>query len=248
MQSNIKYYFGIDFGTTNSALVTLKVDERSRIITQKCGDDEERPIPSVVAIDKEGNVFAGREAWRKKMQLRESCEYFSSIKTILDSEKEYEIAGKIWTPVDIAGEVFKHLKSIVKDRVNVDMTDKEAFISIPIGFSANKRSKLRQAAAKAGIKIKSFVSEPTAAFFANYEELKSSSVVAIFDWGGGTLDVSIIRHSNGKIFELAKEGMNVAGDHGKPVPDYVDENVSTKVVKIIQSYTGIVNKMVWRKY
>ncbi len=41
--------------------------------------------------------------------------------------------------------------------------------------------------------------------------------------------------------------MNAAGDHGIPVPDYVDENVSTKVVKIIQSYTGIVNKMVWRK-
>ena len=42
--------------------------------------------------------------------------------------------------------------------------------------------------------------------------------------------------------------MNAAGDHGTPVPDYVDENVSTKVVKIIQSYTGIVNKMVWRKF
>ncbi len=42
--------------------------------------------------------------------------------------------------------------------------------------------------------------------------------------------------------------MNSAGDHGTPVPDYVDENVSTKVVKIIQSYTGIVNKMVWRKF
>ncbi|MCR5745582.1 MAG: UDP-N-acetylglucosamine 2-epimerase, partial [Bacteroidales bacterium] len=42
--------------------------------------------------------------------------------------------------------------------------------------------------------------------------------------------------------------MNTAGDHGIPVPNYVDENVSTKVVKIIQSYTGVVNKMVWRKF
>ena len=42
--------------------------------------------------------------------------------------------------------------------------------------------------------------------------------------------------------------MNAAGDYGTPVPDYVDETVSTKVVKIIQSYTGIVNKMVWRKF
>ena len=50
----------------------------------------------------------------------------------------------------------------------------EAVVSIPIGFSAVKRNKLRQAAAKAGIKIISFVSEPTAAFFANYNELKSA--------------------------------------------------------------------------
>lgn len=42
--------------------------------------------------------------------------------------------------------------------------------------------------------------------------------------------------------------MNNNGNHGLPVPDYVDENVSTKVVKLIQSYTGVVNKMVWRKY
>ena len=42
--------------------------------------------------------------------------------------------------------------------------------------------------------------------------------------------------------------LNVCGDNGIPVPDYVEENVSTKVVKLIQSYTGVVNKMVWRKY
>ena len=42
--------------------------------------------------------------------------------------------------------------------------------------------------------------------------------------------------------------MNLEGDYGIPVPDYVEENVSTKVVKIIQSYTGVVNKMVWRKF
>ena len=42
--------------------------------------------------------------------------------------------------------------------------------------------------------------------------------------------------------------MNNEGDHGLPVPNYVDENVSTKIVKLIQSYTGVVNKMVWRKY
>ena len=48
--------------------------------------------------------------------------------------------------------------------------------------------------------------------------------------------------------EIVSIEMNKAGDYGIPVPDYIEENVSTKVVKIIQSYTGVVNKMVWRKY
>ena len=57
----------------------------------------------------------------------------------------------------------------------------------------------------------------------------------------------IDEHSLLQAVEAAVE-MNLSGDFGIPVPDYVEENVSTKVVKIIQSYTGVVNKMVWRKF
>ena len=154
------------------------------------------------------------------MQLRAHCSYFHSIKTILDSEEIYKIAGKNWTPTDIASEIFKCLKANVKKSNELEMTD--ALVSIPIGFNSIKRERLRQAAAKAGIEIISFVSEPTAAFFANYEQLKSSAQVAIFDWGGGTLDVSIIRHADGKIFEIATAGMNIAGD-------YIDEKIAERI-------------------
>lgn len=224
------YYFGIDFGTTNSAVVGLLYIDNKLKPPIKCSDkndSEGRPVPSIVAIDNDGNVYTGRDAWNKKLQLQETCMYFHSIKSILDSEKVYEIAGKSWTTVDIAAEVFKHLKSNVKYRVDLDMN--EAVVSIPIGFSAVKRNKLRQAAAKAGIKIISFVSEPTAAFFANYNELKSSSNVAIFDWGGGTLDVSVISHSGGKISELATVGMNLAGDDiDQKISERLHEKISRK--------------------
>lgn len=213
------YHFGIDFGTTNSAVVGIALDgNRRRLI--KCGDADDRPIPSTVAIDLNGKVFVGRDAWKNKMRLRETCTYFHSIKTILDADKIFLIAGRERTPVDIAAEVFRHLKSIVRDKLNVEM--REAFVAIPIGFGAQKRSKLRRAAASAGIEIKSFVSEPTAAFAANYAELKSASTVAIFDWGGGTLDVSIIRHAEGNIFELATSGLPLAGDH-------IDQKIAEKV-------------------
>lgn len=230
MATGLKYYFGIDFGTTNSATVGYVVmDQELKDIL--CGDAEGRPIPSVVAIDKTtGNVFTGRDAWDKKMELSESCEYISSIKTILDSEEIKTIAGHEWTAVDIASQVFQHLKSNVHEQLGIDM--EEATVAIPVGFSASKRAKLREATKKAGIRIRSFISEPTAAFFANYNELKSSSVVAVFDWGGGTLDVSILKHINGKVYELAAIGRDIAGD-------YIDDKIARRIHAKIARKKGI---------
>lgn len=220
MPKGLRYYFGIDFGTTNSAIVGYMVmDHDSKKV--KFGDNEGRPIPSVVAIDKiNGTVYSGREAWDKKTELSESCEYISSVKSALDSEQKKTIAGRDWTAVDVACEVFKRLKANVQNRIGIDMS--EATVAIPVGFSASKRSKLRQAAKMAGVNIRSFISEPTAAFFANYDELKSSSIVAIFDWGGGTLDVSILQHVNGKVSELATVGKDVAGD-------YIDKKIARRI-------------------
>lgn len=210
MAAELHCYFGIDFGTTNSATVGyLVMDQNPECV--KYGDDEGRPIPSAVAIDKQtGEIFTGREAWDKKMELSETCEYISSVKTVLDSEQIKEIAGKKWSVVDIATEVFRCLKNNVMDRTGMLMED--ATVAIPVGFSSGKRARLRQAAKNAGINIRSFISEPTAAFFANYNELKSSSLVAVFDWGGGTLDVSVLQHMNGMVTELSATGRNIAGD------------------------------------
>ena len=141
MATGLKYYFGIDFGTTNSATVGYVVmDQKPEAV--KYGDEEGRPIPSIVAIDKTtGAVFNGRDAWDKKMELSESCEYISSVKTILDSEQVKTIAGREWTAVDVASEVFKYLKANVHNRTGIDM--EEATVAIPVGFSASKLSKLR---------------------------------------------------------------------------------------------------------
>ena len=230
MSSKIKNYFGIDFGTTSSATVGYSLANKKA----ECffyGDSEGRPIPSVIAIDKNnGEIFTGREAWDKKMELSESCEYISSIKTLIDSDVNKEIAGKLWTPVDMAESLFKTLKESVRNRTAIDM--EEATVAIPIGFSAKKREKLREAARRAGIRITSFVSEPTAAFFANYEDLKSSSIVAVFDWGGGTLDVSIIQHTAGKVSELATAGKDVAGD-------YIDDKLARRIHAKISRKKGL---------
>lgn len=220
MDANTNNYFGIDFGTTSSATVGYMVAD-GKLQRFFYGDDEGRPIPSVVAIDKKtGEVYTGRAARNRRMELSESCEYIPSVKTIIDEDKSIEVAGKEWTPVDIAAAMFEALKKSVKEQTKSDMS--RAVVAIPVGFSPKKREKLREAADKAGVHISSFISEPTAAFYANYGDLKSSSVVAVFDWGGGTLDVSIIKNEGGSISELATNGLDIAGD-------YIDEKIAHRV-------------------
>lgn len=230
MVSNLDYYYGIDFGTTSSAVVGyLVMDHKPEQFMY--GDDEGRPIPSVVAINKTtGEIITGREAWDRKMELSETCEYFSSIKSVLDRDLCFTIAGREWTTVDIASELFKSLKESVQERTGNDLS--AATVAIPIGFSPEKRDKLREAARQAGIHVSSFVSEPTAAFFANYEELRSSPVVAVFDWGGGTLDVSVLKNENGRISELSTAGSNIAGD-------YIDEKIAQRIHAKIARKKGL---------
>ena len=94
METDLVNYFGIDFGTTSSAVAGYTVmDHNPREILY--GDEEGRPIPSVIAIDKKtGVVYTGRDAWDRKMELSESCLYVSSVKTILDKDTSINVAGK----------------------------------------------------------------------------------------------------------------------------------------------------------
>lgn len=145
-------YFGIDFGTTNSAVVAIAtVDGKKVGEAQRIGEDERHPLPSFVAINKRtGKVKTGLSA---KRTLSNSDEYqvFSSIKTVIDEDQSWEIAGKTWTQVDIAAELFKALKNNVYEKTNEVMKLEEAVVAVPIGFSPKKKNNVRKAAKEAGI-------------------------------------------------------------------------------------------------
>lgn len=203
-------WYGIDFGTTNSAASSMTGDVKDNVRQINYGDDEGRPFPSLVAINKHtGAVVTGREAKVRRNELEGDYQYFSSIKTIIGEDRVYEIAGKKWTPVDIASEIFKGLKG----KIGREQVCSEAVVAVPVGFTADKKRNLREAAGRAGIQVKMFISEPTAAFFSNYASLSAYHHVAVFDWGGGTLDVAVLEIAGGKVYELATEGMNIAGDN-----------------------------------
>lgn len=208
--NEIKYFLGIDFGTTNSASVVIqKVGKEMRTI--KLGDEHGGPLPSFVAIDNiTGKIFTGREPWIERNELSQSATIFKSLKTFLDTDKTWMAGGRSWSVIEIIGILFKAIKDNAKEHIGKDIN--EAVVSIPVGFSSKKRKALRQAAELGGITINEFINESSAAFFENYKSLKRFSKVAIFDWGGGTLDVSLVEAKDKKINELAINGMPFGGD------------------------------------
>lgn len=221
------YYFGIDFGTTNSAVHAIAaigdtIDDEFDI-----GENDRRPLPSFVAIHKvTGEVVTGLDA---KGSIADENEYqvFSSIKTIIGEEKEWQIAGRIWTPVDIAAELFKALKKKAENSTRGKMA--EAVVAVPVGFSSKKKNNVRKAAEKAGIKVLMFVSEPTSAYCSRASEMRKYHNVAVFDWGGGTLDVVVLRIEGNIVHELSAAGLTMAGnDIDRHLAERVCMNASSK--------------------
>lgn len=205
--------FGIDFGTTNSATVGLPVSGGAR----RYGDSRENadmPFPSIVAIDKmTGKIRCiGVEAKRKRLELLEQCEVISSPKRYLGTPKSWQIGNKTWYPEDIVAEILRGLKTEVSARAGREDLLKEAVISIPVRLSPSGRRSLRNAARKVGIKVLGFVSEPTAALYKHHKDLKQWNRIAVFDWGGGTLDITVIETEAGMVHELAADGVNLGGD------------------------------------
>ncbi len=225
-------YFGIDFGTTNSAVVAIADVNGERIgEARKIGEDEKHPLPSFVAINRStGEVKTGLDA-KNTIAVSDDYQVFSSIKTVIDENSEWDIAGKKWTPVDIAAELFKALKTNVSDKTAGVMELEQAVVAVPIGFSPDKKNCVRRAAKKAGIKIKMFISEPTSAYCSRLDKMKKYKNVAVFDWGGGTLDVVVLRIEDNTINELATVGMTMAGND-------IDKIIAEKICLRVARKTG----------
>jgi len=201
-------FFGIDFGTTNSTAMKLMAGE-----FHKYGDEAGQPLPSVVALDRAtGEASCGRDVWRNREEYRTAGAVYviESIKLHMGSDLRWPTEVGVWTPEDVAAVVLKQLSGRAK-QLGLEGID-EAVISIPVDYPAESRRALRRAAVKAGIQIKTFITESTAALVRHFGRLQHCRYVAVFDWGGGTLDISVLEIRDGRVFELSTEGMDIAGD------------------------------------
>jgi len=200
-------WFGIDFGTTNTSACDA-------LTGRTFGDGLGAPLPSIIAIDKvSDSVLTGRDAWERRFELKDRGDYevIRSVKPCLDTfTSKQGHRGRIWEVVDVVALVLETLKKNIATASGSDVTT--ATFGVPADLTPSARRTLRAAALQAGIAVSTFVKESTAAIISEWANVKGSRNVAVFDWGGGTLDVSVTQMQGSKIAELATKGVPVAGN------------------------------------
>jgi molecular chaperone DnaK len=207
--------FGIDFGTTNSVAAVVSGPDRALPLVDR---DSGLPHPSVVWYRPEG-VTVGLEAKRHLNTFAGTTgnTFITSVKRRLGSGKHIQVLGEPRQPSEVAAEIFRHLKDQAKES---DFELDEVVVTIPVDFDGDARADLRQAAAAAGIEVVTFVHEPFAAVVGFYRQMGHDldslpdQTLLVFDWGGGTLDITVTRAQDGRLEELSTAGLNgLAGDH-----------------------------------
>jgi molecular chaperone DnaK len=209
--------FGIDFGTTNSVAAVVNSPDPSRPAEPLLSDG--RPHPSIVWYSPDG-VVVGRQAKENFYSYADSTghRFIRSVKKSLGSGKTFDVFGERLPATDVAARVFDHIKRHA--RASDGQWDiEEAVVTVPVGFDGRTRADIRRAANAADVRITTFVHEPFAAVVGHYRargfDIGSlpDETVLVFDWGGGTLDITLTRTLDGRIEEIATGGLaKVAGD------------------------------------
>jgi len=202
------YGVGIDFGTTNSIAAIYNISLKK---TQPLYSETTFPHPSVVWYRADGSITVRVEAKKNIMGFSdvEGNRFISSIKRHLGLGESVSIFGHNKPPKDIASEIFKHIIHDSETRYKYPL--KSGVVTVPIYFNGWARRELRDAANTAGFFIKSFVHEPFAAIVGYFHrsgqglqmDHMDGQTFLVFDWGGGTLDITVAAVINGDLMELA---------------------------------------------
>ena len=190
---------GIDLGTTNS-LAAYWADGRVHFIPDENGN---RMVPSAAVYLEGEGIVVGRKA---KEHLLNGGEGAASFKRFMGTKKEYVLGGKAYTPMELSAMVLHKLKEQA-ERILPEI--EEAVITVPAYFNDKQRSDTKKAAQIAGLKVERLINEPSAAALAYRMQYGSGDKsLLIFDFGGGTLDLSCV-----ECFDNVIEITAVAGDN-----------------------------------
>lgn len=244
------YIVGIDLGTTNS-LIGLKILDKIEF----CEEHESCLIPSIVSFEGNGKVLVGKAAAERKA--------FKSIKRFMgkskaDASTNYETTDDVnllkfatkhgsKNATEISAEILKHLKQLAEAKFRKPIL--KAVITVPAYFNERARTVTRDAANIAGLEVVRIMSEPTAAAIAYSFDDEKEGIFAVYDLGGGTFDVSVLRIEQGILQVIATKGdIELGGDDFDEVIYNIIEAKSNKNIafeaiqtlcKMIKEYLSI---------
>ena len=238
---------GIDLGTTNSVVAVMEGDQPVVIVNEEGA----RTTPSVIGFGKDGERMVGIVARRQAITNAKNTVYsakrligrrFDESKSILD-RLPYEVAKSSnggcrikagdgeYSPPEIAAMVLKKLKGQAEAYLGQPVT--EAVITVPAYFNDSQRQATKDAGRIAGLEVKRIINEPTAAALAYGMNKQEDEVIAVYDFGGGTFDISILEVGDDVVEVKATNGdTNLGGDD-------VDEVLIDWLVAEFKKDTGI---------
>lgn len=206
---------GIDLGTTNSCFSIIE-SGNPVVIPNSEGA---RTTPSIVHITKDGERIVGEPA--KKQAIVKPKETIVSIKTHMGEDYKVNIHGKDYTPQEVSAMTLSKIKKDAESYLGEEI--KKAVITVPAYFTDAQRQATKDAGKIAGFEVERIINEPTAAALAYGIDKENAHNVLVFDFGGGTFDVSILELDDG-VFEVkATAGDNhLGGDNvDKILVDYI---------------------------
>jgi molecular chaperone DnaK len=218
---------GIDLGTTNSVVAIMDGKEAKVIVNE----EGSRITPSVVGFDDKGEIIVGQPAKRQAVTNPENTIYSSKrfIGRRFDEVQEeskrvpykvvkagngdawIDVRGKGMAPPEISAKVLQKLKKAAEDYLGEKVT--EAVITVPAYFNDAQRQATKDAGRIAGLDVKRIVNEPTAAALAYGLDKKKDEVIAVYDFGGGTFDISILEVGDNVVQVISTNGdTHLGGD------------------------------------
>jgi len=240
---------GIDLGTTNSAMAIVEIGQ-PRVLENKEGM---RTTPSIVALGKNGERYVGITAKRQavtnpvntifstkrligrrfsdKVVQRDKKLLPYEIKEGSNGDVEIKMGDKWYKPAEISAMVLQKLKADAEDKLGEKITD--AIITVPAYFDDSQRKATKDAGEIAGLNVKRVINEPTAAALAYGFDKKKNEQIAVYDFGGGTFDISIL--------DVSEDTIEVKGTGGDTHlgGDDIDQRIIQYLIDEFKKEQGI---------
>ncbi len=238
---------GIDLGTTNSVVAVMEGGDPKVIINE----EGSRITPSVVAFTKDGNRLVGQIAKRQAITNPENTVY--SIKRFMGRRYEevteemkmvpykvirdtsggvrVKVKDKEFSPPEISAMILQKLKKCAEDYLGEKVTD--AVITVPAYFNDSQRQATKDAGTIAGLNVRRIINEPTAAALAYGLDKKKDETIAVYDFGGGTFDISILEVGDNVVEVKATNGDTHLGG------DNIDQRIMEWLVAEFKKDQGI---------